>query len=115
MVADIMERDEWEVLTIEDLGIFARPTECIQLMTIHKSKGREFEAVAVVDAHDGRIPHFSVQNILEPEIRKARYDESRRLTYVAATRAMRILMIFTDTSDHRNRPTPFLREMGMRE
>ncbi len=114
MIADIMERDPSGLLTVEDLGIFARPTECIQLMTIHKSKGREFEAVALIDAHDGRIPHFSVKDIPDPELRTARYDESRRLTYVAATRAMRVLMIFTDTSNHRNQPTPFLREMGLR-
>ncbi|BDC49801.1 hypothetical protein F183_A21170 [Bryobacterales bacterium F-183] len=115
MIADIMERDNWAELTVEDLGIFARPTECIQLMTIHRSKGREFEAVAVVDAQDGRLPHFSVNNITDPVLRQARYDESRRLAYVAATRAMRVLMLFWDTSDHRNRPSPFIQEMGLLE
>ncbi len=115
MIADIMERDNWEHLTVEDLGIFARPTECIQLMTIHRAKGREFEAVALVDAQDDRLPHFSVKKIADPVLRQARYDESRRLTYVAATRAMRVLMIFWDTSDHRNRPSPFIEEMGLHE
>lgn len=115
MIADIMEREKWEQLTVEELGIFARPTECIQLMTIHRSKGREFEAVALIDALDDRIPHFSVKNIADLNLRKARYDESRRLAYVAATRAMRVLMLFWDTSDYRNRPSPFIQEMGLLE
>lgn len=114
MIADITERDTEGTLTVEELGIFARPNECVQLMTIHKSKGREFEAVAVIEAHDGNIPHFSVKQIQEHQVRQARYDEARRVTYVAATRAMRVLMIFTDTSDNRNQPTPFLFEMGLR-
>ena len=45
--------------------------------------------------------------------REAQYDESRRVVYVATTRAKRILMFFSDTADFRNRPTPFLKEMGL--
>ena len=113
MVEDIRGRSEWNQLMIEDLGIFARPGECIQLLTIHKAKGREFEAVAVIDAHDGRIPHFSISRIADEGERQAQYDESRRVVYVAATRAMRLLMFFSDRSDLRNRPSPFLAEMGL--
>jgi DNA helicase-2/ATP-dependent DNA helicase PcrA len=113
MVKDIRGRDGWDTLMIEDLGIFARPGDCIQLLTVHKAKGREFEAVAVIDAHDGRIPHFSISRITDEGERQAQYDESRRVVYVAATRAMRLLMFFSDRSDNRNRPTPFLEEMGL--
>lgn len=113
MVEDIRGRDEAERLMIEDLGIFARPGDCIQLLTVHKAKGREFEAVAVIDAHDGRIPHFSIRRITDEAERRAQYDESRRVIYVAATRAMRLLMFFSDRTDYRNRPTPFLAEMGL--
>jgi DNA helicase-2/ATP-dependent DNA helicase PcrA len=80
---------------------------------VHKAKGREFEAVAVIDAHDGRIPHFSISRITDEGERQAQYNESRRVVYVAATRAMRLLMFFSDRSDYRNRPTPFLEEMGL--
>jgi len=113
MVQDIRGRDGLDSLAIEDLGIFARPGDCIQLLTVHKAKGREFEAVAVIDAHDGRIPHFSISRITDEEERRAQYDESRRVMYVAATRAMRVLMFFSDTTDYRNRPTPFLAEMNL--
>ncbi len=112
MVTDILSRDG-AALTIEDLGIFARPRDCIQLLTIHRAKGREFEAVAVIDAHDGRLPHFSINYVRDPEEKQARYDETRRVVYVATTRAKRLIMFFSDRTDHRNRPTPFLEEMGL--
>jgi DNA helicase-2/ATP-dependent DNA helicase PcrA len=113
MVEDIQGREGWNRLMIQDLGIFARPGDCIQLLTVHKAKGREFEAVAVIDAHDGRIPHFSISRITDEVERQAQYDESRRVVYVASTRAMRLLMFFSDRTDYRNRPTPFLAEMGL--
>ena len=113
MAADIWSRDGGNTLKIEDLGIFARPKHCIQLLTVHKAKGREFDAVAVIDAHDGRFPHFSLYKIVDDAERLAQYDESRRVVYVATTRAKRILMFFSDTTDNRNKPTPFLAEMGL--
>jgi DNA helicase-2/ATP-dependent DNA helicase PcrA len=113
MVTDIRGRPGGNELTVEELGVFAMPEQCIQLMTVHKAKGREFDAVALIDAHDGRFPHFSIENVQDESEREAIYDESRRVVYVATTRAKRILMFFTDTSHGRNQPTPFLSEMGL--
>jgi DNA helicase-2/ATP-dependent DNA helicase PcrA len=113
MVADIRGREGGGTLAVEDLGIFARPKHCIQLLTVHKAKGREFEAVAVIEAHDGRFPHFSIYKLIDDAEREAQYDESRRVVYVATTRAKRVLMFFSDTADYRNTPTPFLAEMGL--
>ena len=90
-----------ENLSVADLGIFASNEKNIKLLTMHRAKGREFEAVALVDLHDGRIPHFSART--EDEI-----DEARRLIYVSITRARRILMYITDEEDWRNRPSRFL-------
>jgi DNA helicase-2/ATP-dependent DNA helicase PcrA len=113
MTNDISERDGGNALTVSDLGIFGRPKDCIQLLTVHKAKGREFEAVAIIDAHDGRFPYYKVQHIPDPVERAAQYDEARRVLYVAATRAKRVLMFFTDTTHHMNRPSPFLHEMHL--
>lgn len=113
MVTEMRGRDGADTLTIEDLGIFARPKECIQLLTVHKAKGREFQAVAVIEAHDGRFPHFSIYKMTDVAEREAQYDESRRVVYVATTRAKRLLMFFSDTAHPRNRPTPFLAEMDL--
>jgi DNA helicase-2/ATP-dependent DNA helicase PcrA len=108
-----MQREQGDQFTVADMGIFARPKDCLQLLTVHKAKGHEFEAVAVVDVHDGRFPHFTVASIPDERERRAQYDESRRAVYVAATRAKRLLMFFTDTSDRRNSPSPFLHEMNL--
>ena len=113
MVADISSREGGDRLTANDLAVFAQPKHCVQLLTVHRAKGREFDAVAVIDAHDGRFPHFSVAQIADDEERQAQYCESRRVVYVATTRAKRILMFFSDTSHYRNRPSPFLAEMGL--
>lgn len=113
MVADISSREGGDRLTVDDLGIFAQPKRCVQLLTVHRAKGRQFDAVAVIDAHDGRFPHFSVAQIADDEEREAQYCESRRVVYVATTRAKRILMFFSDTSHYRNQPSPFLAEMGL--
>ena len=59
-------RDRGNALTVEDLGIFARPKKCIHLLTVHKAKGREFEAVAIIEslqptgAHDPGMAGASV-------------------------------------------------------
>ena len=62
--------------------------------------------MALIDLHDGRLPHFKAESDEDRE-------ESRRLFYVAITRAERLLMYFTDQSDYRNRPTPFLCGEGL--
>jgi len=113
MVADIRSRPNGAQLTVAELGIFARPEHCLQLMTVHKAKGREFDAVAVIEMHDGNFPHFTIARLSDDNERASRYAESRRVVYVAATRAKRILMFFSDRSDSRNRPSPFLGEMEL--
>lgn len=72
-----------------DLGFFARGSESVRLMTIHSSKGREFDAVAVVDLFDGHLPYAGAKPGSDQEA------EGRRLLYVAATRARKLLCFFT--------------------
>lgn len=62
---------------------------CIKLMTIHQSKGLEFPYVFVIGMNEGVFP--SLRTIRE---RKADgLEEERRLMYVAATRAEKILFL----------------------
>lgn len=113
MAADILDRDGGDAPTVEDSGIFARLKHCVQLLTVHKAKGREFEAVAIIEAHDGRFPHFSIRDVTDEAEYEAQYDETLRVVYVAVTRAKRLLMFLSDTSDRRNRPSPFVAEMAL--
>lgn len=93
-------------LRVSDLGIYADPDANMKLMTLHGAKGREFDAVAIVDVHDGRVPHYSATTPSE-------IAEGRRVFYVGVTRAKQLLMCITDREDLRNRPSPFLREMEL--
>jgi len=107
MVSDMRQRDIDPInMSVSDLGVFARPRDCLQLMTLHASKGREFEAVALIDLHDGRLPHFTWET-------QEQYEESRRVLYVGSTRAKKLLMYFTDSRDRRNGPSPFLGSDGL--
>lgn len=89
-------------LTISELGIYASPETALKLMTLHFAKGREFQAVAMIDMHEGKIPFFTARTEVE-------FDEAKRLFYVGITRAKRILMYVTDTSHSKNQPTRFLK------
>lgn len=105
---DDMTRNGVDVgnLSITDLGIFARPKSCLNLITLHGSKGREFDAVAIIDLHEGRLPNFRAATAAE-------FAEARRLMYVGVTRARKLLMYCTDSSDSRNQPSRYLGADGL--
>ena len=58
-----------ENVTIDDLGIYASPEAALKLSTLHNAKGREYQAVAMVDLHEGRIPFYQART--EEEFAKA--------------------------------------------
>lgn len=67
----------------------------IQLMTIHSSKGLEFEACFVIGLEDHLIPH-------EKSSMQTSIDEERRLMYVAITRAKKYLTLSMSRTRRRN-------------
>ena len=89
-------------LSIDDLGVYASPRAALKLSTLHNAKGREYDAVALIDLHDGRIPHYQAKS-------PGQVAEAKRLFYVGVTRAKRFLLYSTDNADRRNGPTRFLR------
>ena len=61
-------------------------TDAIQLTTIHRSKGLEYNTVYILAAVDGSLPHdFALDSYRKGELEPL--EEERRLMYVAATRA----------------------------
>ncbi|MFM9848922.1 MAG: UvrD-helicase domain-containing protein [Hyphomicrobiaceae bacterium] len=98
----IVNRVDLANLTLDDVGVYANPKAALKLSTLHFAKGREFQAVAMIDLHEGRIPDYRAKT---PED----YDAARRLFYVGMTRAERYLLYVTDTSDWRNKASRFLR------
>ncbi len=59
----------------------------VQLMTIHKSKGLEFQSVYIVGASQGILPHFKAVEHSRNDPNSLAVEEERRLMYVAITRA----------------------------
>jgi DNA helicase-2/ATP-dependent DNA helicase PcrA len=76
----------------------------VQLLTLHRAKGLEFDAVAIVRTQEGELP-----------IRQAKHaeaiDEERRLLYVGLTRARRHLHVSWLAA---KKPSRFLAELGVK-
>jgi DNA helicase-2/ATP-dependent DNA helicase PcrA len=66
--------------------------EGVQLMSIHRAKGLEFDLVFIVDLVEGVLPHEYAMEQLRRGSRQS-VEEERRLMYVAITRARHKLYI----------------------
>jgi DNA helicase-2/ATP-dependent DNA helicase PcrA len=78
----------------------------VQLLTYHRAKGLEFDAVFLPRLVDGELPFRSGRSKADPA-------EERRLLYVGITRARRYLFL-TWSHEGKQRPSPYLAEMGLR-
>ena len=78
----------------------------VQLLTYHRAKGLEFDAVFLPRLVDGELPFRSGRSKADPV-------EERRLLYVGITRARRYLFL-TWSREAKTRPSPYLAEMGLR-
>jgi len=82
--------------------------EGVNLLTVHASKGLEFDEVYVVDLVDGRFPNTKMMSSIE---------EERRLFYVAVTRAKDALYLSFARYDKAKKvdykPSQFLIEAKM--
>jgi DNA helicase-2/ATP-dependent DNA helicase PcrA len=76
----------------------------VNLLTLHRSKGLEYEAVFLPRLLEGEIPFKSGRSVSDPR-------EERRLLYVGITRAKRYLSL-SWPNEARSKPSPFLVELG---
>ena len=65
----------------------------LTLSTIHSSKGLEYDSVVLLDVFDGILP-AQLEVCCRTKEDTLRYEEDRRLYYVAMTRAKRRLVLF---------------------
>ena len=79
-------------------------SEGLILSTVHSSKGLEYETVYLLDVLDGILPAVTEPKGPEEE---RRYQEERRLFYVAMTRAKDHLYLFSCL----DRSSAFIREL----
>lgn len=64
-----------------------RAMDGVQIITMHESKGLEYDEVYIPDANEGVVPHNKA--VLDEDI-----EEERRMFYVAMTRARKKVHIF---------------------
>lgn len=85
----------------------------VRLMTLHKSKGLEFDRVFLIGLHGMVIPHRKSLQVPEKR-KKGAWEEERRLLYVGMTRARRELVLSVSRTRQGKRvgPSPFLKELG---
>jgi DNA helicase II / ATP-dependent DNA helicase PcrA len=87
----------------------------VTLMTIHASKGVEFDLVTVAGVEEGLLPLIKIDEEDNPEEYNEALDEENRLLYVASTRAKYLLYIshrqaaFQYGTTRRCNPSRFLR------
>ncbi|MFA6501354.1 MAG: UvrD-helicase domain-containing protein [Parachlamydiales bacterium] len=86
------EKNEKLDLFLQELTLVSskieKPLEnSIKLMTLHNSKGLEFECVFIVGLEEDLLPHVNCKNSFED------LEEERRLFYVGMTRAKRYLYL----------------------
>lgn len=104
--------------TISDSSWFVSGDRAVELMTIHKAKGLEFDNVYIIDAVDstwsprttGRKPPANLPLQQVGEI----FDDYARMMYVAITRARQSVLITSYTNDDKNEavlPTPLLADV----
>lgn len=101
---------------IADESLFVSSDNAVQLLTVHKAKGLEFDRVIIVDAVEdiwkprtgGRKPPMNLP--LQPY--GDDYDDFVRLMYVAATRSKHTLIFtnfYSDKNGQEVLPAPFIR------
>ena len=102
-----------QVALVSDLDTQDLSQDAVTLMTLHSSKGLEFDVVFLVGMEEGLFPHIrSLENERDVE-------EERRLCYVGVTRARRELILThtyyrtTYGIGSNNKPSRFIAEMGL--
>lgn len=121
----VSKASEWQQMVahptltafLEELSLNGKPetegeaTDHIKLMTIHNSKGLEFECVFLVGMEEDLFPHLNAKDSFEE------VEEERRLCYVGMTRAKKYLYLsasrfrFLWGSQRLMRPSRFLAEI----
>ncbi|MEG2322504.1 MAG: 3'-5' exonuclease [Bacilli bacterium] len=76
-----------EVSLVADITEYRNNDEAVTLMTVHNSKGLEFQNVFIVGLEESIFPHFNSFDSNEA------LEEERRLCYVAMTRAKKRLWL----------------------
>lgn len=111
---NIQINDYLDRISLENIQDDSIDENSINLMTIHSSKGLEFENVFVIGLNEGVFPSYKSLSADEEDGESEFLEEERRLAYVAFTRAKKRLYIsssiFSTWSDKQWKPSRFIKE-----
>lgn len=80
------------------------PNINVNLITMHASKGLEYDVVFLVDLNENNIPHVKATT-------KEALDEERRLLYVAITRAKdELYMLYVENKKNKEIKSRYINE-----
>ena len=101
-----------EISLVSDISEHKDAKDVVTLMTVHSSKGLEFDNVFIIGLEEGVFPHKNSYDSNED------IEEERRLCYVAITRACKNLYLVNSKKrllygiDSINPPSRFINEIG---
>ena len=95
--------DRWE----KYVSNLQRMRQGVRLMTLHATKGLEFDKVYVIGVDNEYLPKESYALELNPKNRKEYIEEERRLLYVGITRAIEECKVYANITQ----PSLFLPEL----
>ena len=80
----------------------------LHLMTAYRAKGKEYDAVIMLDVNDGIWPVKMAETAAQKE-------QERRIFYVGMTRARKLLTFIVNESilEKKALPSPYLAECGL--
>lgn len=103
-------------LLLQELKLYSKETpptpQDIQLMTIHGSKGKEYDYVYIIGCVEDEIPsYYSIREGHD----SSEMEEERRNCFVAITRTKKVLTFSYAKNyfSHLKKPSRFLSEMGL--
>lgn len=80
ILTDMRNKKPVDFLLVTEEARSSDNADAVNLLTIHKAKGLEFDTVFIIGLDDDTLPYFQNQN-------REAIEEERRLLYVALTRA----------------------------
>src|SRR6185369_6634040 len=92
--------------------------EAVKLMTVHASKGLEFDYVFIAGLEEDLFPHARMERDNEKKMSQSQTEEERRLFYVAITRARKkVFLSYAQLrtiygSQKLNTPSNFIGDIG---
>lgn len=110
---NIQIKDYLDRISLEDIKEDNKENS-INLMTVHSSKGLEFENVFVIGLNEGVFPSYKSLFADDEDGESEFLEEERRLAYVAFTRAKKRLFLsssaFSTWNDKQWKPSRFIQE-----